>query len=373
MDHQQQQQQQLFIKAVEQADVAAVSELLHDNPNINLNHKDENGWTVLHVACCHGYDSIVSLLLRQPNIDVNCYTNYYETPLYLACFSSHPEIVKLLLNRSDIDVNITDSEDYSPLEETCDSRRLPCLQLLLADPRVEFATKGKKVNNYLLHRLVNGHLLDVLKWLIAIRGEHRLGFPKSIYDKVLTQAQTKDSDCVRLLDDYYHNHNQVRFRLRMELGFKMQYIVDLYSLVIFLCDGLLTLKTTTNTTTTAAAAATAVVVDLQPQQQQPRQQRQLPQLQVQSSTPQKLQLLNFQQQLQTSPSVGGSQQDDKLASDLKAIRYFNIVSQLPMELQMLLCHRVFASADNNITTSEAELGFRRLASSLQQGRDTKST
>jgi len=46
------------------------------------------------------------------------------------------------------------------------------------------------------------------------------------------------------------------------------------------------------------------------------------------------------------------------------IRFFKITEQLPIELQMLLCHRVFGSTASIIASSRSESAFRRLARSL---------
>ena len=47
----------------------------------------------------------------------------------------------------------------------------------------------------------------------------------------------------------------------------------------------------------------------------------------------------------------------------KMVRFLIISQQLPMELQMLLCHRVFDSNQDNITSIQAETGFKQLADS----------
>ena len=42
-------------------------------------------------------------------------------------------------------------------------------------------------------------------------------------------------------------------------------------------------------------------------------------------------------------------------------RFFSIASRLPMELQMILCHRVFGSVKNNIPSRDSERAFKHLA------------
>lgn len=156
--------------------------------------------------------------------------------------------------------------------------------------------------------------VDYLKWLIALRDEDRLGFRQVSYRQALDAAGKLQNQTARLLADYEADHqashqvstNTTKFRVSPELGLVQHYIADIYATIIFLCDGLL----------------------------------QFP-LQHQDENP-----------------------NEESPTQARVIRYFNIASQLPMEIQMLICHRTFNSAANNILTSEAELGFRRLANSL---------
>ena len=54
-----------LIEAAEQGDVEAVSTLLRDHPEINVN------WTALHVSSRFGHSEVVKLLLAHPDIDAN--------------------------------------------------------------------------------------------------------------------------------------------------------------------------------------------------------------------------------------------------------------------------------------------------------------
>jgi len=47
-----------------------------------------------------------------------------------------------------------------------------------------------------------------------------------------------------------------------------------------------------------------------------------------------------------------------------AARYFSIASQLPLELQMVLCYRVGGSSKEIIPGKESELAFKELARRL---------
>ena len=43
------------------------------------------------------------------------------------------------------------------------------------------------------------------------------------------------------------------------------------------------------------------------------------------------------------------------------LRFFSIISKLPMELQMILCHRVVGSMKQNILLKDSEAAFKSLA------------
>lgn len=47
----------------------------------------------------------------------------------------------------------------------------------------------------------------------------------------------------------------------------------------------------------------------------------------------------------------------------RAVSFFKIAIQLPMELQMLICHRVFASTKQNITSKDIETSLQHLIGS----------
>ena len=50
-----------------------------------------------------------------------------------------------------------------------------------------------------------------------------------------------------------------------------------------------------------------------------------------------------------------------------ATRFFTIARKLPMELQMILCHRVVGSAKQNVLQKDSEASFKSLAKILLTG------
>ena len=82
----------------------------------DVNAKDDNKLTPLHVACFRGYKDIVELLIEnQANVNVSTKESpAVESPLHLACLKNHHEIVKLLLEKG-ADIEGKDKDEKTPL------------------------------------------------------------------------------------------------------------------------------------------------------------------------------------------------------------------------------------------------------------------
>ncbi|KIL60845.1 hypothetical protein M378DRAFT_130290 [Amanita muscaria Koide BX008] len=85
---------------------------------VNVNDKDTDGRTALHLACslpdCLEY---VRLLLKHPLINVNVHdAESHYTPLHRAMYVANLPAALLLLQRPDIDVTLKDYEGYSAFD-----------------------------------------------------------------------------------------------------------------------------------------------------------------------------------------------------------------------------------------------------------------
>ena len=104
-----------------------------------------------------------------------------------------------------------------------------------------------------------------------------------------------------LIDSFDADPDATRQKLREIPDLRDSFISDLFALVVFLCDGLLSVNTGSSS----------------------------------SASP-------------PSPT------------SKKAARFFQIAHCLPMELQMMLCNRVFGSWKNSVLTKHSEPAFKRL-------------
>jgi len=126
-----------FYSAANKGKVKKVKEILRNNPNLNVNWRNENdeGSTALIAACDHGHDSIVSILLAHPDIDVNLQNDEGWTPFSSACLNGHTSCVRLLLKDSRVLVNEPTTYGSTPLLWAACGGHLDMIQWWIASGR----------------------------------------------------------------------------------------------------------------------------------------------------------------------------------------------------------------------------------------------
>lgn len=74
----------------------ATLHVLLEQPEIDVNAKDLDGYTALHLAASYGLQQIVRILLERSDVNVNVRTNDGKTPLHVATESDYRSQVKYL-------------------------------------------------------------------------------------------------------------------------------------------------------------------------------------------------------------------------------------------------------------------------------------
>merc|ERR1712062_597540 len=85
--------------------------------NIDLNARDNYGWTAFMIACRYGHKDVVQLILdnSERNIDLNARTDGGSTAFKIACCYGRKDVVKLIIEHSktkEIDI-LTGQEELS--------------------------------------------------------------------------------------------------------------------------------------------------------------------------------------------------------------------------------------------------------------------
>ncbi|XP_015921097.2 uncharacterized protein [Parasteatoda tepidariorum] len=101
---------------------------LRNNKNIN-SIRDENGFTLLHIAAEFGFLDMVVYLLDE-GADVNSETLNLATPLHLSSFDGQLEAVKILISRG-ANVSARAKEGVTPLHFAVESGRQSIVEYLL--------------------------------------------------------------------------------------------------------------------------------------------------------------------------------------------------------------------------------------------------
>jgi len=277
----------------------------------------------LFEASTSGNLEIVKRLANDPSVNVNWGDPEHDRTAFLrACFCGHLAIVEFLLRHPRVDVNKQQKEGATPFLIASCYGHPAVVSLLQADMRINVNTPTRDLCSPLWFAAMNGHLHVVQVILVSGREVgtkiKSIAGPSPWSNKTAAGmarfqgTRTKDhgeSDdeyargkqngplIATLLESFDADPATTRQQLRELPELRDPFISDLFALVIFLCDDLLAVRA------------------------------------------------------KSSPFG---------TSIRKAARFFQIVQRLPMELQMVLCNRVFGAAKNSVLTKDSEPAFKKL-------------
>ena len=267
-----------------------VVEFLLKHPRVEINKPTNQGGGAFNIACQQGCTGVVSLLLNDPRINVNHPGNNGASPFNIACQNGRQDVVSLLLADMRIDINFPNNNTRTPLWFASHHGFLPMVQVILVSGR-EVDTKTKSMGGEWNDKTA----ADIARYHGSRAVDH---FHESEGD--YTRRKRNGPMIANWLDSYDVDAITTRQQLRELPELRDSFTSDLFALVIFLCDGLLT--------TSAGSSA--------------------------------------------SPSHE------------KAVRFFQSVQCLPMELQMVLCNRAFGAGKDHILTKHSEPAFKKLGKLL---------
>jgi len=227
-------------------------------------------------------------------------------PLIAASSGGHLEVFKLLLAHPDINVNLKDREGCTPFLWACLKVSIPMTRLLLSDPRVNTAAIDRERCSATWCAAMKGSL-EIIEWLIESgRDLGDLNERGAFFGLGFTTVEVAEEygflEVVFLLQRFMNNPQKTRCELRVKLGVLDGLAAEVFALTVFLCDDL----------------------------------------------------------LQPKPAIVTSKFNSAAAA-VAAVRFFAIAGKLPMELQMVLCHRVVGSTKQNILHKNSEAAFKSLA------------
>jgi ankyrin repeat protein len=253
-------------------------------------------------------NEVKQFLEDNPTFNVNevLYGHGY-TALHFACRDDHHEIVSVLLMHPQINVNQKNNKGSTPFLLGCLNGRVEVVKILLKDSRVNINMADDNGCTPLLYASYDGYV-EVIKWMIALRGDdldldldEKGKYIGIEYSAIEVARKENKTEVVSLLERFTANPSQARHEFRFELGLIDEDAAELFAMTVFLCDDFLRLKEPTTASYT----------------------------------------------VQTE--------------NANIICFFDMMSKLPMELQMVLCYRVFGSGKEIIKSKDSEIAFKSLA------------
>jgi ankyrin repeat protein len=205
--------EQEMIDAADRGKFEKVEALSRDHPSLDVNWKDQHGWTALHYASYRGHLEGVKLLLVHPHINVNAQTTSGGTPLYIACAYNSISIIKLLLKDPRVDITMATNYGCTPLWIASWEGYYDIIELLIASGRDlgDLNQKGKT-------------------WGRADFTAREIG------------RRNDRTEVVSLLERFVANPELTRYHLRVKLRLFNELAAEFFALIVFVCDDLLKLK-----------------------------------------------------------------------------------------------------------------------------------
>jgi len=301
---------------------------------------------------------LLAVLREFPDVDVNWrHENQAMAALHVACRDGASESVGVLLAHPKISVNQKDSSGQTPICWSSIYGRLGCVRRLLRDSRVLLNEPDIWGNIPLKQAAQYGHI-DTVRWYVASGRKLSLGHPGNSGTDVLGEARRSahsKPEVVALIDEFKRRPAEARHRVRVEIGWYREQAADLFALVVFLCEGLLRVlgeegedRERQRLEAEDARERRDKIITLVADSDAER------------MTEEEIDILFDMDDEQRAEWRQRRRAEARAARD-RTKRFFKIAASLPMELQMVLCHRAVGSVDKgNINTAECEVAFKDL-------------
>jgi ankyrin repeat protein len=181
-----------FVQSAEKGDQKAV--LLFLESGVDINTRDEHGWTPLMISTFNGREEVALLLIRS-GADVNAKDAAGYGPLHWAAFNGFSDVVKLLVEKR-ASVNAVSKHGLTPLLQAATRGHLITVgQLIAGGAKVNLASNDGWTP---LHKAAaNGHT-EVVKLLLA-KGADRDSEYQDGTTALSIATKNKHADIVALL------------------------------------------------------------------------------------------------------------------------------------------------------------------------------
>lgn len=193
-----------FMKAVENNDLWVVSMFL--GRGIDIDTRDERGWTPLTISAFNGNEEIAQILVRS-GADVQAKDNAGYGPIHWAAFNGYASVVKLLIVKG-ADVNARSQHGWTPLLQAATRGYVAtCGALIAAGADVNLASDDGWTP---LHKAcANGHT-GVVRLLLSARANRNAQYQNGITPLFLAEKNKHDEIIALLKEDAGTSDTSIR-------------------------------------------------------------------------------------------------------------------------------------------------------------------
>ncbi|XP_065826102.1 death-associated protein kinase 1-like isoform X2 [Oscarella lobularis] len=158
---------------------SAVAEYLIDHCGVNVDDQDNDGWTLLMYACKNGHlDTVQLLVSKQCNINIR--TKDGSKALHVASSNGQTAVTEYLIDHCGVNVNEQNNDGWTSLMMACEEGHLDTVQLLVSKQcDINIGTKSGKTALFLSCSCGQN---DIAEFLIKRKG---LTFAQNSHDVLL--------------------------------------------------------------------------------------------------------------------------------------------------------------------------------------------
>jgi len=292
-----------------------------------------------------------------------------SSPLRLAVLTGGLEMVEILLKHPHVNVNRNHRFQYTVFNTCCQQGKLELVRLLLVDPRVD-VNQPDNANATPLWYAINRRNLEVVKWMIALRGQeldvekkaHWFGAPMTALERARDLGA---GDLVELLLEFSANRQKTIHNLRVELRFLDGLAAGYFAIIIFLCDDFVTIKDgePEPDTTLESEVEPSELRENGPPGEAQESERALDVLFEERTNPGDTTGIDTDESATNLVGKRSSSRRQRQKAE-RARRFLRMAVKLPIELHMVLCFRACDSPKTTMLSKESEPAFKSLAAWL---------
>ena len=144
---------------------------LVEEAGCDINAKESNDCTSLHIACETNQLEIVKFLTSKPECNRESTNKFGNQPLHIAClFSGNVELVRYLVEEAGCDINTKGENDYTSLQIACEKNHLEIVKFLTSKPECNRESTNKFGNQPLHIACLFAGNVELARYLVKEAG-----------------------------------------------------------------------------------------------------------------------------------------------------------------------------------------------------------